>query len=230
MTEMTMKKVVLTLCILAVSLPTAAAEQAALSVSERYSYAMGVRLGQLLKGQGIRQLDSKAFAAAIDDVLLNRPLRLDDNEMVAAIREQQRVFANQREQRAQTNLVAGREFLAKNAGNADVVVLPSGLQYRVLDSGTGAQPGAGDRVRVHYHGTLLDGTVFDSSVDRGQPVDFSLTAVIPGFRESISRMRVGDRWQVFLPSALAYGEEGAGTAIGPNETLTFEIQLLDIVQ
>ncbi|MCW9079709.1 MAG: FKBP-type peptidyl-prolyl cis-trans isomerase, partial [Gammaproteobacteria bacterium] len=138
--------------------------------------------------------------------------------------------ANQREQRAQTNLVAGREFLAKNAGNADVVVLPSGLQYRVLDSGTGAQPGAGDRVRVHYHGTLLDGTVFDSSVDRGQPVDFSLTAVIPGFRESISRMRVGDRWQVFLPSALAYGEEGAGTAIGPNETLTFEIQLLDIVQ
>jgi FKBP-type peptidyl-prolyl cis-trans isomerase FklB len=83
---------------------------------------------------------------------------------------------------------------------------------------------------VHYHGTLLDGTVFDSSVDRGQPVDFSLTAVIPGFRESISRMRVGDRWQVFLPSALAYGEEGAGTAIGPNETLTFEIQLLDIVQ
>jgi len=113
MTEMTMKKVVLTLCILAVSLPTAAAEQAALSVSERYSYAMGVRLGQLLKGQGIRQLDSKAFAAAIDDVLLNRPLRLDDNEMVAAIREQQRVFANQREQRAQTNLVAGREFLAK---------------------------------------------------------------------------------------------------------------------
>ena len=225
-----MKKVVLTLCILAVSLPTAAAEQAALSVSERYSYAMGVRLGQLLKGQGIRQLDSKAFAAAIDDVLLNRPLRLDDNEMVAAIQEQQRVFANQREQRAQTNLVAGREFLAKNAGNADVVVLPSGLQYRVLDSGTGAQPGVGDRVRVHYHGTLLDGTVFDSSVDRGQPVDFSLTAVIPGFRESISRMRVGDRWQVFLPSALAYGEEGAGTAIGPNETLTFEIQLLDIVQ
>jgi FKBP-type peptidyl-prolyl cis-trans isomerase FklB len=225
-----MKKVVLTLCILAVSLPSAAAEQAALSVSERYSYAMGVRLGQLLKGQGIRQLDSKAFAAAIDDVLLNRPLRLDDSEMVAAIQDQQRVFAHQREQRAQTNLVAGREFLAKNAGNADVVVLPSGLQYRVLVGGSGAQPGAGDRVRVHYHGTLLDGTVFDSSVDRGQPVDFSLTAVIPGFRESISRMHVGDRWQVFLPSALAYGEEGAGTAIGPNETLVFEIQLLDIVR
>ena len=225
-----MKKVVLTLCVLAVSLPAAAAEQAALSVSERYSYAMGVRLGQLLKGQGIRQLDSKAFAAAIDDVLLNRPLRLDDKEMATAIQDQQRVFAHQREQRAKTNLVAGREFLAENAGNADVVVLPSGLQYRVLDSGAGAQPGAGDRVRVHYHGTLLDGTVFDSSVDRGQPVDFSLTAVIPGFRESISRMRVGDRWQVFLPSALAYGEEGAGTAIGPNETLTFEIQLLDIVQ
>ena len=111
-----------------------------------------------------------------------------------------------------------------------MVVLPSGLQYRVLDSGTGAQPGDGDRVRVHYHGTLLDGTVFDSSVDRDQPAEFALDAVIPGFRESISRMRVGDRWQVFVPSNLAYGEDGAGNSIGPNETLIFEIQLLAIVQ
>lgn len=227
-----MKKVVFTLVFLALVPPSVAmaAEGTLLSASERYSYAMGVRFGQLLKGQGIEQVDSKAFAAAIDDVLLNRPLRLNSNEMMTAIQEQQRAFARQREQRAQTNLEAGQAFLAKNAGDEGVVVLPSGLQYRVLDSGTGAQPGSDARVRVHYHGSLLDGSVFDSSVDRGQPADFSLSAVIPGFRESISRMHVGDRWQVFVPSSLAYGEDGAGTKIGPNETLIFEIRLLDILQ
>ena len=226
---MTMNKAVIIFFLFTFSLPTIAADNAALTVSERYSYAMGVRLGQLLKGQGIEQIDSRAFAAAIDDVLLNRPLRLSSDEMMSAIQEQQRVFSRQREQRALTNLEAGREFLTRNAGDTGVVVLPSGLQYRVLDSGTGAQAGDGGRVRVHYHGTLLDGTVFDSSVDRGQPAEFALAAVIPGFRESISRMRVGDRWQVFVPSNLAYGEDGAGNSIGPNETLIFEIELLAIV-
>ena len=225
-----MKKVLFSLVIFTACMPALAEEAAVLSVSERYSYAMGVRLGQLLKGQGIGQLDSKAFAAAIDDVLLGRPLRLDANEMIAAIKEQQQAIARQREQRAVKNLEAGRAFLARNAGDKGVVVLPSGLQYRVLNSGGGAQPGPSDTVRVHYHGTLLDGSVFDSSVDRGQPAEFSLAAVIPGFRESISLMRVGDRWQVFVPSELAYGGDGAGTSIGPNETLIFEIQLLDIVR
>ena len=224
-----MKKVFFILTLFTVSTPVLTEEAAVLSVSERYSYAMGVRLGQLLKGQGIGQLDSKAFAAAIDDVLLERPLRLDANEMVTAIQEQQQAFARQREQRAATNLEAGRAFLIRNAGDKGVVALPSGLQYRVLDNGKGAQPGPDDKVRVHYHGTLLDGSVFDSSVDRGQPAEFSLGAVIPGFRESISLMHVGDRWQVFIPSELAYGADGAGSAIGPNETLLFESQLLDIV-
>ena len=227
---MPMNKVFFFLALAAASLPVAAGEATVVSVSERYSYAMGVRLGQLLKGQGIGQLDSRAFAAAIDDVLLGRPLRLDANEMIAAIKEQQETFARQREQRAASNLEAGRAFLARNAADEGVVALPSGLQYRVLDSGSGAQPGPADTVRVHYHGTLLDGSVFDSSVDRGQPAEFSLAAVIPGFRESISLMRVGDRWRVFVPSELAYGADGAGTSIGPNETLIFEIQLLDIVR
>ena len=225
-----MKKVLLILVFLTAGMPVLAEDAAVLSVSERYSYAMVVRLGQLLKGKGFGQLDSKAFAAAIDDVLLGRPLRLDANQMVAAIKEQQQAFALQREQRAATNLEAGRDFLARNAAGKGMVVLPSGLQYRVIDSGNGPQPGPNDTVRVHYHGTLLDGSVFDSSVDRGQPAEFSLGAVIPGFRESISLMRVGDRWQVFVPSELAYGADGAGTSIGPNETLVFEIQLLDIVR
>lgn len=200
------------------------------SVSERYSYAMGVRLGQLLEGQGIGQLDSRAFAAAIDDVLKDQPLRLTESEMRQAIIEQQRVFAEQRAQRAQANLETGQAFLAANANRPDVVVLPSGLQYRVLASGNGAMPGPDDRVRVHYHGTLIDGTVFDSSVQRGEPAEFPLEGVIPGFREAISMMRVGDRWQVFLPAALAYGEAGAGGDIGPNQALVFEIELLDIVR
>lgn len=223
-----MKKVICTLVFIGLSFPALALEPADFSVSERYSYAMGVRLGQLLKGQGIGQLDSAAFAAAIDDVMLDRPLRLGDQEMMAAIQQQQSLFAEQKQKRALANLEAGREFLAGNAKKPGVVVLPSGLQYLVLESGSGAQPTAGGSVRVHYHGTLLDGTVFDSSVERDQPAVFSLAAVIPGFRESISRMRVGDRWQVFIPGELAYGENGAGTKIGPNETLTFEIQLLDV--
>lgn len=225
-----MKKVFFALFLLCLALPASAAEPVGLSVSERYSYAMGVRLGQLLKQQGIQQLDSKAFAAAIDDVLLEQPLRLNNEQMVSAIREQQREFAQQRDQRAQVSQEAGREFLARNAAEPGVVVLPSGLQYRVLETGEGAQPADGGKVRVHYHGTLLDGTVFDSSTDRGEPVEFSLVSVIPGFRESISRMRAGDRWQVVIPSDLAYGVDGAGTKIGPNETLIFEIQLLDVIE
>ena len=230
-------KIALCLCLalglavpFAVPAAPAAAEAPMVSVSERYSYAMGVRLGQLLKGQGIGRLDSRAFAAAIDDVLQEQPLRLTDAEMRQAIIEQQRVFAEQRAQRAQASLEAGQAFLAANAGRADVVVLPSGLQYRVIQSGGGAMPGPSDTVRVHYHGTLIDGTVFDSSVQRGEPAEFPLEGVIPGFREAISMMRVGDRWQVFIPSALGYGEAGAGGDIGPNETLQFEIELLDIVR
>ena len=223
-----MKTVISTFVVCCLSTLAIGAESGGLGVSERYSYAMGVRLGQLLRGQGIEKLDSHAFAAAIDDVLGGKPLRLSAEEMQAAIREQQQVFAQQRAQRAQTKLAAERDFLTRNAAEDGVVVLPSGLQYRVLASGDGAQPESDARVRVHYHGTLLDGSVFDSSVERGEPAEFALSGVIPGFREAISQMHIGDRWQVFIPSALAYGERGAGADIGPNETLTFEIELLGI--
>ena len=150
--------------------------------------------------------------------------------MREAVTAQQRVFVEQRAQRAQANLEAGQAFLANNAGRPDVVVLPSGLQYQVLARGTGAQASAQDVVRVHYHGTRIDGSVFDSSVARGEPAQFSLAAVVPGFREAISNMRVGDHWRVYLPSTLAYGERGAGADIGPNEVLIFEIQLIEVVR
>lgn len=203
---------------------------AMLSVPERYSYAMGVQLAELLRAQGIRQLDSRAFAAAIDDVLNDRPLRLSAADMQQAVAEQQQMFTEQRQRRAAENLAAGREFLTRNAGRAAVTVLPSGLQYEVLQPGTGVQPSAQDSVRVHYHAMLLDGGVFDSSVERGQPAEFALAAVIPGFREALLNMRVGAKWRVFLPSVLAYGERGAGSTIGPNETLIFELELLDILR
>ncbi|MCB1773839.1 MAG: FKBP-type peptidyl-prolyl cis-trans isomerase [Gammaproteobacteria bacterium] len=205
-----------------------AAETAVVSVSERYSYAMGARLGEMLKSQGIGQIDAGAFAAAIDDVMQGRPLRLSAEEMRQAVVDQQKVFAEQRAQRAEETLRAGRDFLAANARKPDIVVLPSGLQYRVLASGEGEQPTAADSVRVHYHGTKIDGSVFDSSVDRGQPAEFSLGGVIPGFREALLNMRVGDHWQVFLPSSMAYGDRGAGASIGPNEALIFDLQLLAI--
>jgi FKBP-type peptidyl-prolyl cis-trans isomerase FklB len=192
-------------------------------LSARYSYAMGVRLGQALQAQGVRAIDSTALAAAIDDVISGRGLRMDDEAMNNAVREQ-------RAARAQGNLQAGRDFLRRNAARADVVVLPSGLQYRVVQPGTGERPSVQDTVRVHYHGTRIDGRVFDSSVERGQPAEFPLGGVVPGFREAISMMPVGARWQVFVPSELAYGERGAGADIGPNETLLFEIELLDIVR
>ena len=225
-----MNKVVFFLVSVVVSLPATALETAELETSERFSYAMGVRLGQLLKVQGIQQLDSHAFAQAIDDVMKDRPLRLSQQEMMAAIQEHQGAVVQQKEQRAQANLETGRAFLAENAGKPGIKVLPSGVQYLVLESGTGKPAQDGGRVRVHYHGTLLDGTVFDSSVERKEPVEFSLANVIPGFRDSIAQMHVGDRWQVFIPSDQAYGKEGAGTKIGPNETLIFEIQLLDVTQ
>ena len=224
------KKIFLPLVLVLSSGLAAAEEPAPLTVSERYSYTMGVRLGELLKRQGIGQLDSRAFAAAIDDVLNQRALRLSADEMREAVAAQQRVIAEQRAQRGQANLKAGEEFLAQNAGRPGVVVMPSGLQYQVLAQGDGAQANAQATVRVHYHGTRIDGSVFDSSVERGEPAQFSLAAVVPGFREAISNMRVGDHWRVFLPSALAYGERGSGADIGPNEVLIFEIQLLEVVR
>lgn len=225
-----MKRIVLAFFCSALIGPAVAQQADASSMLENYSYAMGVQFGQLLKAQGITQLDSAAFSAAVDDVLGGRSLRLSTSEMKSAIREQQQVLNAQRAETAQARMQAGNDFLTENAKRSDVVVLPSGLQYRVLETGSGELPGPEDRVRVHYQGTLLDGRVFDSSVQRGQPAEFPLAGVIPGFREALSNMRVGDHWEVFIPSALAYGERGAGANIGPNETLIFDIQLLEIMR
>ena len=195
---------------------------------QQFSYAMGVNLGNLLKSQGIDDIDSQALAAALDDVLSGKSLQLDVATMKQAIESQQNKVMQQIEQAAEQSRQRGKDFLEKNKSVEGVNVLPNGLQYIVLKAGSGKQPAATDQVTVHYHGTLIDGSVFDSSVERGAPATFALDQVIAGFRESLTRMKVGDKWRVFVPSDLAYGEHGAGNKIGPNEALIFEIELLEI--
>lgn len=126
------------------------------------------------------------------------------------------------------NQKKGEQFLADNAKKEGVKTTASGLQYQVIKSGTGKTPGKKDTVKVHYHGTLVDGTVFDSSVDRGEPISFPVDGVIPGWTEALQLMKEGDKWKIFIPSNLAYGERGAGDKIGPNSALVFEVELLSV--
>ncbi len=195
---------------------------------QKFSYAMGVNLANLLISQGIDEIDSAALAAAMDDVINGKPLQMDLAGLKQAIENQQMKMQAKAQQAADAKKIAGADFLAANAKKSGVTVLENGLQYEVLKSGDGKQPAATDTVSVHYHGTLTDGSVFDSSVERGEPASFPLDGVIAGFREAITRMHVGDKWRVYVPSELGYGESGAGRSIGPNETLIFEIDLLAV--
>lgn len=198
------------------------------SPQQKFSYAMGVNLGNLLKSQGITDVDSDAFTMALKDVMQGNPLQLNLSEMKTAIEQRQKQLISEAQQDASNNLEKGRKFLAENANKPGVTVLENGMQYQVIKNGDGDMPAATDNVSVHYHGTLINGDVFDSSVDRGEPASFALNRVIPGFREALTRMKTGAKWKVFVPSDLAYGESGAGGKIGPNETLIFEIELLNI--
>ncbi len=143
-----------------------------------------------------------------------------EREQARKAEEQKALFAD--------NIAKGEAFLAENAKRPEVTVLESGLQYEVITEGNGPRPTAADRVKCHYHGTLIDGTVFDSSVERGEPATFGLNQVIPGWTEGVQLMPVGSKWKFFIPSALAYGERGAGEAVAPNSALIFEIELIDI--
>lgn len=197
---------------------------------QRYSYTMGVRLSKLLKSQGVNNLEAAAFSAAISDSINGKPLQMSEQEMTETIKEQQAIARKEREAKAAANLEKGKAFLATNATLEGVKVQESGLQYQVLQAGKGESPSKEDSVKVNYLGTLIDGTKFDSSYDRGQPATFALKGVVPGFSEAISLMKTGAKWRVFLPSDLAYGARGAGQTIGPNETLIFEIELLEVIK
>lgn len=193
---------------------------------EKVSYALGLSLGNNLKNSGIDILNYAKLAKGIEDVLEQNTTEISVQEAQTIISE---FFQALQEKASEGAINEGKAFLAENAKRAEVVTLQSGLQYEVITAGTGETPKASDKVKVHYHGTLINGTVFDSSVRRGEPATFGVTQVISGWVEALQLMPVGSKWKLFIPSNLAYGAQGAGQQIGPHTTLVFEVELIDIV-
>jgi FKBP-type peptidyl-prolyl cis-trans isomerase FklB len=196
----------------------------------RISYSIGVDLGKNFKHEEI-DIDPKVLAAGMADALAGK-IQLTEAEMEETMMNFQKQMMAQIEQKEKAaiekNAKEGEKFLAENAKKEGVKVTASGLQYKVLKSGSGKTPKSTDIVKTHYHGTLINGTVFDSSVERKEPVTFPVSGVISGWTEALQMMKEGDKWQLFVPSKLAYGEEGAGSKIGPNTTLIFEVELISI--
>ena len=193
------------------------------------SYSVGYQFGQNLKKLET-DLDAEVLSLAIREALSGKESRLSDEEMRAAVASlQERTMAAMQasiKEKAEKNLAEGQKFLAENKTKEGVKTTDSGLQYKVLEEGEGPSPKVGDTVTVHYRGTLVDGTEFDSSYQRGQPATFPITGVIPGWTEALQLMRKGSKWVLFIPSDLAYGERGAGNRIPPNSTLIFEVEMI----
>ena len=212
---------------------TSAAQQAGLQTDQqKYGYAVGTRIAvQLMHqfGQGDAGIDMEALAAGISDVINGGERLMTDEEAIRVIEARQVALQREADERAEAVAMAGAEWRAENRKKEGVTQTESGLQYSIISSGetSAPHPGPDDTVVVHYRGTLLDGTEFDSSYSRGVPATFSLNGIIPGWTEALQLMRAGDRWNVVIPPELAYGPRGSG-AIGPNETLLFEIELIEV--
>lgn len=199
---------------------------------QRVSYGMGIGLGQRIKQESFG-IDVDAFSRGVKDAVAGAEQLMTQDEIMAQMQafQQQQVAKQEAEMGkvAETNKAEGEAFLAENAAKDDVVTLESGLQYRIINKGDGAKPTATDTVEVHYQGTLLDNTEFDSSYKRGTTVSFPVNGVIPGWTEALQLMPVGSKWELFIPSDLAYGPGGTGGGpIGPNQTLVFEVELVSI--
>jgi FKBP-type peptidyl-prolyl cis-trans isomerase FklB len=211
--------------------PTAPPPKPPKTVLEQGSYGIGLQIGrnlrQSLKAQELN-FDAAMLARGLVDALTEKKPALTEQELAAAMEKFEQLADSRRADTGAKNLQEGAAFLAANKKKPGIKTLPSGLQYKVLKSGNGPSPKATDRVKTHYHGTLIDGTVFDSSVERREPASFEVNRVIRGWTEALQLMKVGDKWQLFIPSELAYGASGAGGVIGPNATLIFEVELLDI--
>lgn len=199
------------------------------TVEQQVSYGIGRQMGDQLAGSPFDELVLDAVLEGISDSFTGQPIQVDTDVMKAAFEEVNgRVQKKQAEEAGKLS-AEGVEFLAKNATRDGITVTESGLQYEVLSEGKGAIPSSTAKVRTHYHGTLIDGTVFDSSYDRGEPAEFPVNGVIAGWTEALQLMQEGAKWRLYVPSALAYGEKGAGGAIGPHATLVFDVELLAIV-
>ncbi len=214
--------VAISLCIATVG--ASAGEATPKTDDEKFSYAIGYQIAESVKRQGM-EVDVDSLIQAIRDDLTGTPLRISQPEMQAAVvAYQQKKF----EELSDKNQKAGKKYLATNKKKPGIVELPSGLQYRVVEEGSGEKPVSSDTVKVHYRGTLIDGTEFDSSYARGEPVTFQIANIINGWQQALILMSEGAKWQVFIPPTLAYGSGGAGQNIGPSETLVFEIELVSI--
>jgi len=201
------------------------------TTEDKESYAIGLKYGESM-GRDLSELQLKTFFQGFSDGFEGNPGKLSQEEVVTVLQAlQTRKMAEMKEKSESAgseNNKKSAEFLAENKKRDGVKTLASGLQYEVITAGKGASPSKEDTVSVHYHGTLIDGTVFDSSVDRGKPASFGVGQVIKGWTEALHLMKTGDKWKVFIPSALAYGERGAGGKIGPGAALIFEVELLSI--
>jgi FKBP-type peptidyl-prolyl cis-trans isomerase FklB len=195
------------------------------STSDSVAYSIGVSIGANMKKDGLDSLNLDIMKEAIRSAIKGDSLLVDAAQSQSVI---QAYLSAKQKQKGDANLEAGKKFLAENKKKQGVIELPDGLQYMVVTQGTGPKPVASDTVSVHYHGTLIDGTVFDSSIERGEPAEFPVGAVIPGWTEALQLMNVGSKYKLFIPANLAYGERSAGPKIAANSTLIFDVELLKI--
>jgi len=199
---------------------------------DKLSYALGIGIGTQLRGMGAANLNIDDFAQAIKDAIAGKKLKVDNKEAQTLVNN---FFAEQQARKEAAAAEAGRaakavgeDFLAENAKKDNIVVLPSGLQYEVIREGNGKKPSATSKVKCHYEGTLIDGTKFDSSYDRGEPATFGLNQVIAGWTEGLQLMSEGAKYRFFIPYNLGYGERGAGASIPPYAALVFDVELIEV--
>lgn len=200
---------------------------------DRLSYALGLSMGNNFHSSGIDTINVQDFADGVAAVFYGSQPKMSYDEAKEVIREYFTELEKRQQEQAreagEANAKAGRDFLEANGKREEVKTTPSGLQYEVLKEGNGPKPAATDQVKVHYTGRLIDGTVFDSSEERGEPATFGVTQVIPGWVEALQMMNAGSQWRLYIPSNLAYGPNGAGGVIGPNQTLIFDVTLLEVI-
>ena len=193
---------------------------------DKFSYGLGMGIGQNLLSMGVKDMSVEDFIKGISDVLAGNNTEITHAEAQKVVNEH---FQKMAEEAYAVNKEAGEKFLAENAKKEGVVVLPSGLQYEVLAEGNGKKPSATDRVQCHYEGTLIDGTIFDSSIKRGEPAVFGVNQVIMGWVEALQLMQEGAKWRLYIPYDMAYGEHGAGEMIPPYSALVFDVELIKVL-
>jgi FKBP-type peptidyl-prolyl cis-trans isomerase FklB len=199
------------------------------TVESQASYGIGLQMGEQLRANPFAGLDIEAVQIGLADAFNGQEAQVDNDTLGKAFNEIHKIMQAAKSEQFKAVIAQGEEYLAANAKRDEVTVTASGLQYEVLTTGTGDLPSDASTVRTHYHGTLLDGSVFDSSYNRGEPAEFPVNGVIKGWTEALQMMPVGSKWRLHVPADLAYGEQGAGGAIGPHSTLVFDVELLDIL-